>query len=93
MASEGAIELEGPRRLAGTPWWERNLPWLLIAPTLLFLIVFSIIPALTTIRQPRSEIGEAAFATLLARIDGEKGSDGPTLLPAQLIVRESTRAA
>ena len=51
------------------------------------------IPALTTIRQPRSEIGEAAFATLLARIDGEKGSDGPTLLPAQLIVRESTRAA
>ncbi len=56
MASEGAIELEGPRRLAGTPWWERNLPWLLIAPTLLFLVVFSIIPSLTTISYAFSRV-------------------------------------
>lgn len=50
------------------------------------------IPALTTIRQPRNDIGEAAFALLLDRIEGKTDVSGPTLLPARLMVRESTRA-
>jgi multiple sugar transport system permease protein len=58
MAVEGAIELhvKEPRRPAGTPWWERNLPWLLIAPTVVFLIVFAIIPAVTTISYAFSRV-------------------------------------
>jgi multiple sugar transport system permease protein len=34
----------------GVPWWERNLPWLLVAPTLLLLVVFSLIPTVMLIR-------------------------------------------
>ena len=50
------------------------------------------IPALTTVRQPRHEIGEAAFATFLKAFNGEAPEMIRTL-PATLIVRESTRAA
>ncbi|MDP3897338.1 MAG: LacI family DNA-binding transcriptional regulator [Mesorhizobium sp.] len=54
------------------------------------------IPTLTTIRQPRTEIGVAAFAELHACIqDREKGmprTGEVRLLPAELIVRESTKA-
>ena len=52
------------------------------------------IPALTTIRQPRSEIGYAAFAELLGCIQGSDSArpGGVRLLPAELIVRESSRA-
>jgi LacI family repressor for deo operon, udp, cdd, tsx, nupC, and nupG len=49
------------------------------------------IPALTTIRQPRHEIGEAAFAAFLETMNGETPAPVRTL-PATLIVRESTRA-
>lgn len=53
------------------------------------------IPALTTIRQPRVALGEAAFAELLACIL-QAGTPAPRrsgtqLLPAELIARESTR--
>lgn len=48
------------------------------------------IPALTTIRQPRHEIGEAAFAAFMEAMNGEAAS--VRVLPATLIVRESTRA-
>ena len=51
------------------------------------------IPALTTVRQPRHEIGEAAFAALLDRIEAKDSAPGLTMLPARLIVRESTKAA
>src|SRR6476469_7910069 len=34
----------------GVPWWERNLPWLLVAPTLLLLVVFSLIPTVMLVR-------------------------------------------
>jgi multiple sugar transport system permease protein len=34
----------------GAPWWERNLPWLLVAPTLVLLVVFSLIPTVMLIR-------------------------------------------
>jgi LacI family repressor for deo operon, udp, cdd, tsx, nupC, and nupG len=49
------------------------------------------IPALTTIRQPRREIGEAAFAAFLDAMNGDT-ADSVRTLPAALIVRESTRA-
>jgi ABC-type sugar transport system permease subunit len=32
-----------------TPWWERNLAWLLVAPTLLMFVVFAFLPSLTAI--------------------------------------------
>ena len=55
------------------------------------------IPALTTIRQPRFEIGESAAAELIAQIRKEDRSeaDAPVgkVLPATLIVRSSTRAS
>ncbi|MBA3415962.1 MAG: sugar ABC transporter permease [Chloroflexia bacterium] len=41
---------EGPGAFAAaTPWWERRLAWLLVAPTLLFLLVFSVVPAVTAV--------------------------------------------
>lgn len=49
------------------------------------------IPALTTIRQPRHEIGEAAFAAFMATMN-EEAAAPVRVLPATLIVRESTRA-
>lgn len=48
------------------------------------------IPALTTVHQPRHEIGEVAFATFLKTFNGEVPEMVRTL-PATLIVRESTR--
>ena len=56
MTVEGAIEHNEPRRTAGTPWWERNLPWLLVAPTVLMFIVFAVIPAFTTIAYAFSRV-------------------------------------
>ena len=32
-----------------TPWWERNLAWLLVAPTIVMFVVFAFIPSITTI--------------------------------------------
>jgi LacI family repressor for deo operon, udp, cdd, tsx, nupC, and nupG len=49
------------------------------------------VPALTTVRQPRHEIGEAAFAAFLEAMAGD-ASTPVRILPATLIVRESTRA-
>lgn len=56
MAIESAVQLQERGRAAGTPWWERNLPWLLIAPSLLFLVVFSLVPAVTTISYAFSRV-------------------------------------
>jgi multiple sugar transport system permease protein len=56
MAIPRVIELEQPHPATGTPWWERNLAWLLIAPTLVFLVIFSIIPAITTISYAFSRV-------------------------------------
>lgn len=50
------------------------------------------IPALTTVRQPRHEIGEAAFATFLKAFNGGT-TELVRTLPATLIVRDSTRPA
>jgi multiple sugar transport system permease protein len=56
MALEGAIERTAPAREAGTPWWERNLAWLLVAPTILLFVVFAVIPAVTTISYAFSRV-------------------------------------
>ncbi|MFN8223978.1 MAG: LacI family DNA-binding transcriptional regulator [Gaiellales bacterium] len=44
---------------------------------------------LTTIRQPRTEIGEATLATLLRRIDGSSDPPVHVVVPHELIVRTS----
>ncbi|MFM9108909.1 MAG: carbohydrate ABC transporter permease [Chloroflexota bacterium] len=35
---------------AGVPWWERHLAWLLVSPTILLLLLFSIIPTIFLVR-------------------------------------------
>lgn len=47
-------------------------------------------PALTTIRQPADELGEAAVALLLERIRGHDGPARTVRLSPQLVVRDST---
>jgi multiple sugar transport system permease protein len=43
-------KLEQPaERTIATPWWERNLAWLLVAPMLLMFVVFAFIPSITAI--------------------------------------------
>ncbi|PCJ10655.1 MAG: LacI family transcriptional regulator [Rhodobacteraceae bacterium] len=49
----------------------------------------NITPALTTIRQPRSQIGEISMRQLLDRLAGEKTQVLETLLHGDLVVRES----
>lgn len=56
MAVDRAIGDEGSRRAMGTPWWERNLAWLLVAPTILLFILFAIIPAITTVSYAFSRV-------------------------------------
>jgi LacI family repressor for deo operon, udp, cdd, tsx, nupC, and nupG len=51
-------------------------------------------PALTTMRQPREEIGRMATETLINILEGNSGSAGPVriVLRSELVVRESTAA-
>lgn len=53
-------------------------------------LVAHISPALTTIRQPRHRIGETAARVLLALLAGADGPGGDTILPVELIERDST---
>lgn len=48
MASEQAGSQQEGITLKGAPWWERNLAWLLVAPTIVMFILFAAIPAITT---------------------------------------------
>lgn len=48
MAVE-SVTREQLARTSGAPWWERNLAWLLVAPTILMFIVFAFIPSITAI--------------------------------------------
>ena len=51
-------------------------------------------PALTTVRAPVREMGQCAIERLLARIRGEDGEvQSPLVLPADVVVRESTASA
>jgi DNA-binding LacI/PurR family transcriptional regulator len=47
-------------------------------------------PPLTTVHQPMQEVGEQAAGILLDRIAAADVPDGPRLLPASLVVRQST---
>jgi LacI family transcriptional regulator len=47
-------------------------------------------PALTTVRQPLSELGREAVRLLIERIDGREGSPRRVMLPVELIVRGSS---
>ncbi|XVH58555.1 DNA-binding transcriptional regulator CytR [Providencia hangzhouensis] len=50
------------------------------------------LPALTTIDQPRTEIGHHAMQLLLEQIHGNNVTPGSRLLDSDLIIRESTKA-
>lgn len=52
----------------------------------------NITPALTTIRQPRNQIGELAMNQLLDKLTGKDQTAGKNLLHGDLIVRESCAA-
>ena len=47
-------------------------------------------PALTTVRQPSKQIGQAATQMLFKLISGESVPDRQVLLPAELVVRQSS---
>lgn len=49
-------------------------------------------PSLTTMKQPRLQIGEASMEMLLAKLEGEDISRRETLLRAELILRNSVAA-
>ncbi|MGA0540658.1 LacI family DNA-binding transcriptional regulator [Neotabrizicola sp. VNH66] len=53
-------------------------------------LIAHISPPLTTIRQPRSDIGRAAAQRLLRRIDGTEDTTEDTILDVRLIIRDST---
>jgi LacI family transcriptional regulator len=46
-------------------------------------------PALTTVRQPSHEMGEAAATMLLAHLAGDPMPTEPVVLPTSLVIRES----
>jgi LacI family transcriptional regulator len=48
---------------------------------------------LTTVRQPRSEIGRLAARMLLDQIHGKSPEEPRAVLPVELVVRESTVGA
>lgn len=43
-------------RIGEAPWWERNLSWLLITPTLVFFLLFAIAPSIFVIRYAVSHV-------------------------------------
>jgi len=49
-------------------------------------------PPLTTIRQPRSEIGALSMQMMLDQLDGNAAATGPVQLPYELVVRDSVSA-
>jgi LacI family transcriptional regulator len=49
-------------------------------------------PALTTVRQPCREMGEAAATMLLDHLDGTPLPDAPEVIPTSLVIRDSAPA-
>ena len=49
MAAETAIGEAKVQRAPGLPWWERNLAWLLVAPTVAMFVVFAVLPSITAV--------------------------------------------
>jgi multiple sugar transport system permease protein len=56
MAVQTARLEQPAERTLATPWWERNLAWLLIAPMLLMFVIFALIPSITAILYAFSHI-------------------------------------
>ncbi|MFC4855660.1 LacI family DNA-binding transcriptional regulator [Actinophytocola glycyrrhizae] len=50
-------------------------------------------PALTTVRQPSREMGEAAATMLLAHLAGETPPTRPLVVPTSLVIRDSAPAS
>jgi multiple sugar transport system permease protein len=55
-----ALQTVGARRQhtlpERAPWWERHLGWLLIAPTVLMLVAFALVPSVTAVRYALSRV-------------------------------------
>lgn len=51
------------------------------------------VPPLTTVAQPREEIGRRAAELVLDRIEGREGHGGRIVLPSRLVVRRSSGTA
>jgi multiple sugar transport system permease protein len=55
-----AVDTVGHERAAqptaATPWWERNLAWLLVAPMLVMFVFFAVLPSITAILYAFSHI-------------------------------------
>jgi multiple sugar transport system permease protein len=49
MAVQTAKLDQPAQRIVTTPWWERNLSWLLVSPMVLMFVVFALIPSITAI--------------------------------------------
>jgi multiple sugar transport system permease protein len=49
MAAERALVAVQVKTATRAPWWERNIAWLLVAPTLVMFVVFAFIPSITAI--------------------------------------------
>src|SRR5215212_1366537 len=56
MAAETVSREKTEAPTGATPWWERNLAWLLVAPMLFMFVVFAILPSLTAILYAFSHI-------------------------------------
>src|SRR5215218_8340942 len=56
MAVQTARLEQPAERTVATPWWERNLAWLLVTPMLLMFVVFALIPSITAILYAFSHI-------------------------------------
>jgi multiple sugar transport system permease protein len=56
MTVDTSIHEQTQPQTAGTPWWERNLAWLLVAPTIVMFVIFAFIPSMTAILYAFSHI-------------------------------------
>jgi multiple sugar transport system permease protein len=56
MAVQTAHLEQPAQRTFATPWWERHLAWLLIAPTLVMFAVFAVLPSITAVLYAFSHI-------------------------------------
>jgi len=56
MAVQTAHLEQPTQRTFATPWWERHLAWLLIAPTLVMFAVFAVLPSITAVLYAFSHI-------------------------------------
>jgi multiple sugar transport system permease protein len=70
---------------ARAPWWERNLAWILVAPTIVMFVVFAFIPSITVITYAFSRVklvrGDVA-RTYIGLDNFRRAFDDPLVLQA-----------